>query len=44
MTQHNIIGIDLAKSVFYLFEIDKNGKNIGRRKITRNKLLGRRAY
>ncbi|MDF2186051.1 IS110 family RNA-guided transposase [Grimontia hollisae] len=39
MTQHNIIGIDLAKSVFYLFEINQNGKNVGRHKITRNKLL-----
>ncbi|OLQ89732.1 IS110 family transposase [Vibrio ponticus] len=39
MTQHKIIGIDLAKNIFFLFEINHKGKNIGRKKLQRNKLL-----
>ncbi|WP_230691020.1 IS110 family transposase [Vibrio nigripulchritudo] len=39
MGHHKIIGIDLAKNVFFLFEINHKGKNIGRKKIYRTKLL-----
>ncbi|ROV58336.1 IS110 family transposase [Vibrio ponticus] len=39
MTQHKIIGIDLAKNIFFLFEINHKGKNIGRKKLQRKKLL-----
>ncbi|UAB73742.1 IS110 family transposase [Vibrio sp. SCSIO 43132] len=39
MSHHKIIGIDLAKNVFFLFEINHKGKNIGRKKIYRTKLL-----
>ncbi|CCN85261.1 transposase [Vibrio nigripulchritudo] len=34
MGHHKIIGIDLAKNVFFLFEINHKGKNIGRKKST----------
>ena len=39
MTQHKIIGIDLAKNIFFLFEINHKGKNLCRKKLQRNKLL-----
>ncbi|MGR5131612.1 IS110 family transposase [Vibrio alfacsensis] len=39
MTQHKIIGIDLAKNIFFLFEINQKGKNLGRKKLQRSKLL-----
>ncbi|EOW9122030.1 hypothetical protein [Vibrio cholerae] len=39
MTQHKIIGIDLAKNIFFLFEINHKGKNLSRKKLPRNKLL-----
>ncbi|MGR5354102.1 IS110 family transposase [Vibrio alfacsensis] len=39
MTQHKIIGIDLAKNIFFLFEINHKGKNLGRKKLQRSKLL-----
>ncbi|RBW67011.1 IS110 family transposase [Vibrionales bacterium C3R12] len=39
MTQHKIIGIDLAKNIFFLFEINHKGKNISRKKLQRSKLL-----
>ena len=39
MNNHRIIGIDLAKSVFFLFEINHKGKNLGRKKLLRAKLL-----
>lgn len=39
MTQHKIIGIDLAKNIFFLFEINHKGKNLSRKKIQRSKLL-----
>ncbi|WP_375749685.1 transposase [Vibrio sp. HN007] len=39
MTQHKIISIDLAKSIFFLFEINHKGKNLGRKKLPRSKLL-----
>ncbi|CDT87161.1 conserved hypothetical protein [Vibrio coralliirubri] len=31
MTQHKIIGIDLAKNIFFLFEINHKGKNLSRK-------------
>jgi len=39
MTQHKIIGIDLAKNIFFLFEINHKGKNLSRKKLQRSKLL-----
>ncbi|WP_240697802.1 IS110 family transposase [Vibrio kanaloae] len=39
MTQHKIIGIDLAKNIFFLFEINHKGKNLCRKKLQRSKLL-----
>ncbi|MCR9352285.1 hypothetical protein NB479_16375 [Vibrio alginolyticus] len=39
MTQHKIIGIDLAKNIFFLFEINHKGKNLSRKKLQRNKPL-----
>ncbi|WP_237459086.1 hypothetical protein [Photobacterium lucens] len=39
MAQNKIIGIDLAKSIFFLFEINHKGKNISRKKLPRSKLL-----
>ncbi|HAS64225.1 MAG TPA: IS110 family transposase, partial [Vibrio sp.] len=39
MTQHKIIGIDLAKNIFFLVEINHKGKNLGRKKLQRSKLL-----
>ncbi len=39
MTQHKIIGIDLAKNIFFLFEINHKGKNLGRKKLQQSKLL-----
>ncbi|CAH0525757.1 IS110 family transposase ISSde4 [Vibrio hippocampi] len=39
MTQHKTIGIDLAKNIFFLFEINHKGKNLGRKKLQRGKLL-----
>ncbi|WP_104399081.1 IS110 family transposase [Vibrio penaeicida] len=39
MNQHKIIGIDLAKNIFFLFEINHKGKNISRKKLQRTKLL-----
>ncbi|MBD1560050.1 IS110 family transposase, partial [Vibrio sp. S9_S30] len=39
MTQHKIIGIDLAKNSFFLFEINQKGKNLARKKLQRTKLL-----
>ncbi len=39
MTQHKIIGIDLAKNIFFLFEINHKGKNLSRKKLQRTKLL-----
>ncbi|MEF1257157.1 transposase [Vibrio sp. M260112] len=39
MTQHKIIGIDLAKNIFFLFEINHKGKNLARKKLQRSKLL-----
>ena len=39
MTQHKIIGIDLAKNIFFLFEINHKGKNLNRKKLQRSKLL-----
>lgn len=39
MTQHKIIGIDLAKNIFFLFEINRKGKNLSRKKLQRSKRL-----
>ncbi|WP_258190658.1 hypothetical protein [Photobacterium leiognathi] len=39
MTQNKIIGIDLAKSIFFLFEINHKGKKISREKLPRSKLI-----
>ncbi|CAE6954172.1 COG3547 Transposase and inactivated derivatives [Vibrio sp. B1FLJ16] len=39
MTQHKIIGIDLAKNIFFLFEINHKGRNLSRKKLPRSKLL-----
>ncbi|CAM2845955.1 IS110 family transposase [Vibrio mytili] len=39
MTQHKIISIDLAKNIFFIFEINHKGKNLGRKKLQRSKLL-----
>ncbi|WP_238935351.1 hypothetical protein [Vibrio diabolicus] len=39
MTQHKIIGIDLAKNIFFLVEINHKGKNLNRKKLQRSKLL-----
>ena len=39
MTQHKIIGIDLAKNIFFLLEINHKRKNIGRKELQRAKLL-----
>lgn len=39
MTQHKIIGIDLAKNIFFLFKINHKGKNLSRKKLQRSKLL-----
>ncbi|MDC4168719.1 transposase [Photobacterium damselae] len=39
MSQNKIIGIDLAKSIFFLFEINHKGNNISRKKLPRSKLL-----
>ncbi|MEI8673252.1 IS110 family transposase [Vibrio sp. SA48] len=39
MTQHKIIGIDLAKNIFFLLQINHKGKNISRKKLQRTKLL-----
>ncbi len=39
MTQHKIIGIDLAKNIFFLFEINHKVKNLSRKKLQRSNLL-----
>ncbi|EOD5329592.1 IS110 family transposase [Vibrio parahaemolyticus] len=39
MTQHKIIGIDLAKNIFFLVEINHKGKNLSRKKLQRSRLL-----
>ena len=31
MTQRKIIGIDLAKNIFFLFEINHKGENLSRK-------------
>ncbi len=38
MTQHQNIGIDLAKNIFFLFEINHKGKNLSRKKLQRTQL------
>ncbi|WP_240694499.1 hypothetical protein [Vibrio owensii] len=43
MNHHNIIGIDLAKNVFFLFEINHKGKNLSRKKLYISKLLSHMA-
>ncbi|WP_425364502.1 IS110 family transposase [Candidatus Tisiphia endosymbiont of Mystacides longicornis] len=37
--EYNIIGIDLAKNIFHLHAVDKYGKNIFKKKLTREKFL-----
>ncbi|EOX4792250.1 hypothetical protein ACIL2U_005031 [Vibrio alginolyticus] len=39
MTQHKIIGIHLAKNIFFIFEINHKGKNLRREKLQLSKLL-----
>ncbi|WP_250210614.1 IS110 family transposase, partial [Vibrio campbellii] len=36
---HKIIGIDLAKNIFFLVEINHKGKNLSRKKLQRSRLL-----
>jgi len=40
MSRLNIIGIDLAKTNFYLFSLSPEGKPGGRIKLSREKLIG----
>jgi hypothetical protein len=40
MSGLNIIGIDLAKTNFYLFSLSPEGKSTGRIKLSRDKLIG----
>ncbi|ELO0858780.1 transposase [Citrobacter amalonaticus] len=40
MSGLNIIGIDLAKTDFYLFSLSPEGKSAGRIKLSRDKLIG----
>ncbi|WP_337961265.1 hypothetical protein [Escherichia albertii] len=39
MSEQKIIGIDLAKTNFYLFSINAHGKPTGKIKLSRNQLL-----
>lgn len=39
MSEQKIIGIDLAKTNFYLFSINAHGKSAGKTKLSRNQLL-----
>ncbi|HBD3933147.1 TPA: hypothetical protein KJG05_002147 [Escherichia coli] len=39
MSEQKIIGIDLAKTNFYLFSINAHGKPAGKSKLSRNQLL-----
>ena len=39
MNKHKTIGIDLAKSSFYLVTLNSQGKREGKTKLTRTKLL-----
>lgn len=39
MSEQKIIGIDLAKTNFYLFSINAHGKPAGKIKLSRNQLL-----
>jgi len=39
MNKHTVLAIDIAKSIFHLVVLDRNGKEQKRRKVRRNKLI-----